>query len=336
VSELELLRDGCLTELATTRLQDPHRCCVAVDRATQIAQDVAVVSVDPSFWWELVPSKISCWDEVGTVSLEDLARLMFSCLHEARIWEHCGGDLRKMNNEDVVEHVATEGCGCGMVVSNCFSATTMEAHQGSQILPPPIESDLQALGRSPVKLHIYDVTREPHIQTINRVMAHESSPVKLGGLFHVGVEVNGEEYCFGYTSKAGVPGVWQHLPRSHPYHHYRQTLYLDSTKLSPKEVGEVVGQMSSEYMGTDYHVFHRNCTHFAHDLCTRLGVGGLPGWVHRLAHVGACVDNAVRAVNTLHGWFRDTFSFFACGPQPTSTPRASVPVWENISAVNPL
>merc|ERR1719433_2554786 len=61
------------------------------------------------------------------------------------------------------------------------------------------ESNAEAIGIAsspsgseglPVHLHIYDVTREQSIQRINSILAHESSPLKLGGIFHAGVEVN--------------------------------------------------------------------------------------------------------------------------------------------------
>ncbi|CAE7283269.1 unnamed protein product [Symbiodinium sp. CCMP2592] len=40
----------------------------------------------------------------------------------------------------------------------------------------------------------------------------------------------------------------------------------------------------------DYDLLRRNCCHFADDFARRLGVGGIPGWVMRLAKVGAGVE----------------------------------------------
>ena len=48
-----------------------------------------------------------------------------------------------------------------------------------------------------VCLHVYDVSLEEGIQKLNKVLANKLSPVKLGGVFHAGVEgefgVGGEE-----------------------------------------------------------------------------------------------------------------------------------------------
>eukprot|EP00439_Symbiodinium_sp_Y106_P023552 s2722_g2.t2 len=127
----------------------------------------------------------------------------------------------------------------------------------------------------PVFLHVYDVSQEEGIQKINRVLAHKHSPLKFGGVFHAGVEVNGLEWCFGYSGSETHPGVACVEPRGHPQHHYRQTVAMGYTRLSGEE---------------DYDLLRRNCCHFADDFARRLGVGGIPGWVMRLAKVGAGVE----------------------------------------------
>eukprot|EP00913_Durusdinium_trenchii_P018961 g17819.t1 len=42
--------------------------------------------------------------------------------------------------------------------------------------------------RMPILLHIYDVTQEPKIQRLNKVLANKRMPLKFGGIFHAGVE----------------------------------------------------------------------------------------------------------------------------------------------------
>ena len=40
-----------------------------------------------------------------------------------------------------------------------------------------------------VQLHVYDVSKDEKIGSINRWLAPRSSPLKFGGVFHAGVEV---------------------------------------------------------------------------------------------------------------------------------------------------
>ena len=35
---------------------------------------------------------------------------------------------------------------------------------------------------------------------VAQVLAHKHFPLKFGGVFHAGVEVNGMEYCFGFSA----------------------------------------------------------------------------------------------------------------------------------------
>jgi len=131
----------------------------------------------------------------------------------------------------------------------------------------------------PVSLHVYDVSNDGRVETFNSLLAPRVSPLKLGGIFHVGVEVNGQEWSFGQSLfGSGVCGL---KPRAHPSHNFRDTMELRPTQLSEQQVVRVLEMMSSEYQGSDYDLLRRNCIHFADDLCSRLGVGVVPRWVHR-------------------------------------------------------
>jgi hypothetical protein len=150
--------------------------------------------------------------------------------------------------------------------------------------------------RLPVLLHIYDVSQEDSVHKINKWLAHRKNPLKFGGIFHAGVEINGLEWSFGASDKETVPGISCCEPRSHAQHRYRETVVLKPSKLSKGDVGELLSKMLEEYPGDDYDLLRRNCCHFADDFCRRLGAGGIPSWVHRLARVGAGVDNVMYAV----------------------------------------
>lgn len=145
----------------------------------------------------------------------------------------------------------------------------------------------------PVRLHIYNASRQDSIQLFNQLFAHESAPMKLCGIFHAGVEVNGLEWSFDFQPRVHIPGVSCVLPRMHQQHKYRETIVLQPTPLSAVAISNVISQMLEEYPGHDYDLLRRNCCHFADDLCQRLGVGGIPPWVHRLANLGAQLDTAL-------------------------------------------
>jgi hypothetical protein len=148
---------------------------------------------------------------------------------------------------------------------------------------------------SPVLLHIYDVSHDEKIQTLNSVLSHRFSPLKFGGIFHIGIEVNGREWCYGYGDEgSGVSGL---KPRRHPQHHYRETITLSSTQFSEEEVMCIIKDLAKDYQGKDYCLFRKNCCHFAEDLCKRLEVVGIPRWVHRLGRLGLRLSDGIRQVN---------------------------------------
>jgi len=95
------------------------------------------------------------------------------------------------------------------------------------------------------------------------------------------------------------PGVSCGEPMTHPMHHYRQTVRLRDTDLSQADIGGIISVLLEEYPGDDYDLLRRNCCHFADDFARRLGCGGIPGWVHRLARIGAQLDDTWQVVQGL-------------------------------------
>jgi hypothetical protein len=140
----------------------------------------------------------------------------------------------------------------------------------------------------PIYLQLYDVSNDSAIQNLNGFFASMQSPLKLGGMFHVGVEIDGVEWSFGKTSSG--TGVCTDEPRCNYQHHFRETLRLPCTQLSFDETAAVLQELQLEYQGADYDILQRNCCHFAQDLCERLGVGPLPRWINRFAYLGDCID----------------------------------------------
>lgn len=160
-----------------------------------------------------------------------------------------------------------------------------------------------------VLLHVYDVSQTTSIRQLNRVLAQGPSWLKFGGVFHAGVEILGKEWSFGYSaSGTGVSGT---QPRKHPMHTFRETVDMGSVALSKEEVFAILKGMAEEYPGSSYHLMKRNCCTFAEDLCTRLGVGAIPPWVHRLARIGDRVLTMSQALEEKLGAVH--LSMAACG-----------------------
>jgi hypothetical protein len=144
--------------------------------------------------------------------------------------------------------------------------------------------DIKACLPVPVFLHVYDVSRNAGIQQLNGLFANRHSSVKLGGLFHVGIEVLGVEWSFVWNAEG--TGVESTEPRGNVQHHFRETVALPCTKLSVSDINEILRALHGDYQGPDYCLLRRNCCHFAEDFSQRLGVGPIPAWVHRFAQIG--------------------------------------------------
>lgn len=166
--------------------------------------------------------------------------------------------------------------------------------QDSEIAPT--DSQASEEGESlPVRLHIYDVSQGEGVQKLNKILAHKYSPFKLGGVFHAAVEVNGLEWSFGFVPSETKTGVYSSKPKEDAQHHYRQTVVLGYARIAEEDVNSIICDLVEEYSGRNYDLLRRNCCHFADDFAERLGGLRIPGWVHRLARLGAAVDNVLQA-----------------------------------------
>ncbi|KAL5651810.1 hypothetical protein ACJX0J_037268, partial [Zea mays] len=97
---------------------------------------------------------------------------------------------------------------------------------------------------------------------------------------------HGSEYSFGAHDHPSS-GVFEVEPKSCPGFIYRCTVFIGHTTLNSLEFREFIQRMASEYHGDTYHLISKNCNHFTDDLSTRLTGKSIPGWVNRLARLGA-------------------------------------------------
>ncbi|KAG9456506.1 hypothetical protein H6P81_001014 [Aristolochia fimbriata] len=106
------------------------------------------------------------------------------------------------------------------------------------------------------------------------------------GIFHSGIEVHGMEYGFG-AHDFPTSGVFEVEPKTCPGFIYRSSITLGTLNMPPSEFRAFMENLASEYHGDTYHLISKNCNHFTDDVCTRLTGKGIPGWVNRLARLGA-------------------------------------------------
>ena len=146
-----------------------------------------------------------------------------------------------------------------------------------------------------VTLHVYDITNTQYeaanasIQGLNRFT---KDILGAGGIFHGAVEVNGDEWSFGYCDRGS--GVYCCRPRGNTGYTYRESIPLGVTALSPARVRNILGALQAAWQGHEYDLLARNCNHFCEAFAEMLGVGSLPAWVNRFA---SQADATVAAVN---------------------------------------
>ncbi|XP_022899559.1 deSI-like protein At4g17486 isoform X1 [Olea europaea var. sylvestris] len=98
--------------------------------------------------------------------------------------------------------------------------------------------------------------------------------------------VHGKEYGFG-AHDFPISGVFEVEPKSCPGFIYRCSVPLGHLDMPPSEFRTFIEGVASEYHGNTYHLISKNCNHFTDDISKRLLRKGIPGWVNRLARLGA-------------------------------------------------
>lgn len=162
---------------------------------------------------------------------------------------------------------------------------------------------LKIIGMTEVKLHIYDVTNSDSDKTNNTIVQFNKifkDRIGLGGIFHSAIEVFGdEEWSFGYCEEGS--GVFSCPSGKNPMYTYRECVVLGKTDRSTSKVNQLLRELSREWPGESYDLLSKNCNHFCDELCERVGVPKLPGWVNRFANAG---DTAVEIAGNTAFRFR--------------------------------
>ena len=102
------------------------------------------------------------------------------------------------------------------------------------------------------------------------------------GLYHSGLEVHGKEWTFSSG------GVFSHAPREPGMVQFSHAVVIGEVRLSSKQVEDAVSRLRADYAGSSYNLLKKNCNVFANDLSMALTGKAVPGYVNRLARLGAC------------------------------------------------
>ncbi|XP_004508531.1 deSI-like protein At4g17486 [Cicer arietinum] len=144
------------------------------------------------------------------------------------------------------------------------------------------------------------------------------------GIFHSGIQVFGKEYGFG-AHDFPASGVFEVEPKNCPGFIYRCSITLGQVHMSPSEFRTFIENMASEYYGDTYHLISKNCNHFTDDVSYRLIGKQIPGWVNRLAKLGAlcscllpeCLqETTVKQIPDYHECSEDEFIDSLSTPTP--------------------
>lgn len=168
-----------------------------------------------------------------------------------------------------------------------FQDEQLDAEAIPKYLPPPPESHPP----DQVLVNVYEVTASDILDRINKVTATEY--LTIGGAFHVGVEVYGREWSYGWGKGYGVACS---VPRVHRRHRFRCTVPMERTPLSDGDVADIIGDLVELWPGEGYDWLHRNCCTFANEFTEALGVGRIPAWIDRFARGASAATSGARTV----------------------------------------
>lgn len=169
--------------------------------------------------------------------------------------------------------------------------------------------------RRPVVLNVYDVAPPPPPQQQQQQQQqcnHSPLPTDaapavpliarvnqmgrmsgLGGVFHGGIAIDGNEYAFGFCERG--TGVYATRPKQNPLYTYRESVDLGATALPAEAVLSLVARLKTEWPGCSYDLLRRNCCHFCAEMARELGVAAPPAWLNRLANAGEATAAAAEA-----------------------------------------
>jgi hypothetical protein len=162
-----------------------------------------------------------------------------------------------------------------------------EAHEWVKVITGAVDEATARCSRSEwsfVYVNVYDMGKDWRLRMFNVLL---QDLLHLGGLFHAGVEVYGQEYMFGSNGEDfpvyKKSGVTVCGPRACQNHAFRCSQCVGLTGLSKSNVEAMVAVLAWQWPLQVYRIFGPNCITFCREFCQLLGTARLPGWVDSLA-----------------------------------------------------
>lgn len=153
-------------------------------------------------------------------------------------------------------------------------------------------------GPAPVVLNVYwqrSVDFDEQGRVVRRLGGDDLSWGKkffkdVLGVYHVGVEVHGDEYTFGnyHASNSrqigsASSGVYRHDPcRPGPHCVFKQAVAMGNTSKARRQVEDLCEELGdSAWSKASYNRIHHNCVDFSRTLARTLGCEDIPSWCYR-------------------------------------------------------
>ncbi|OTF76936.1 desumoylating isopeptidase 2-like protein, partial [Euroglyphus maynei] len=113
------------------------------------------------------------------------------------------------------------------------------------------------------------------------------------GIYHTGVEVYDREWAYGgyplpisSIFRMNRPKDLASLSRISGHLQFEETILIGHTHYTLNEIEQIITKMGEkDYIGTKYHLLHRNCNTFSNELCLSLCNKPIPSYLNRLAMI---------------------------------------------------
>ena len=115
------------------------------------------------------------------------------------------------------------------------------------------------------------------------------SNLSMGGIYHVGIEIAGVEWSFGYCEKGS--GVFAVEPRKCSLGPFHESVALGNVNISADEVIRILHKLRQEWMGPEYNIMNRNCVVFSQEFLGLLGKQlSLPEYVTAMTEMAVAIS----------------------------------------------
>lgn len=139
----------------------------------------------------------------------------------------------------------------------------------------------------PVRCNVYHVGKSEGLLSVRT--ANGLLKVMGSGAFHAAIQIYDMEWSFGAIDEG--TGIFGCGPKACDMHDYKETVELGTVTHSREYVDRLLDELEGAWLGEDYDLLRKNCTHFSNEFAMRLGVGQIPGWTMNLATIGATLED---------------------------------------------